>query len=82
MTEPNDQRGNRYDRARGPDEPGAHSGAESQSRKRSVPGTASGPEGYRAEHGTTAGRPLEGVEAGEHPARYPDAEDDGRPAGP
>lgn len=82
MTERNDRRGDRYDRARDPDEPGAHSGGESRSRKRSVPGTASGPEGYRAERGTTAGRPLEGVEAEEHPARDPDAGHDGPRAGP
>jgi hypothetical protein len=36
----------RYSRARS-DEPGAHSGAESQARERTVPGTATADEGYR-----------------------------------
>lgn len=62
MTGQKDHRGDRYDRARSPDEPGAHSGAESQARKRSVPGTASAEEGYQPERGTGAGQPLEGVE--------------------
>jgi hypothetical protein len=45
------------------EEPGAHSGGEQQARNRSVPGTASAKEGYQPERGTTAGKPLEGVEA-------------------
>ncbi|MFI7413060.1 hypothetical protein ACIBU0_30750 [Streptomyces sp. NPDC049627] len=65
MTEQKKDRGDRYDRARSDEEPGAHSGAESQARKRTVPGTASGTEGYQPERGTTAGKPLEGVEATE-----------------
>ncbi|MEU0853321.1 hypothetical protein ABZ387_36180 [Streptomyces flaveolus] len=51
----------RYSRARS-DEPGAHSGAESQARERTVPGTATADEGYRPQRGTSAGEPLEGVE--------------------
>ncbi|GHD51240.1 hypothetical protein [Streptomyces galbus] len=70
-----------YARARDPEEPGAHSGAESQARDRSVPGTASSKEGYQPDHGTTAGRPLEGVEVPEGTAGAaagtPDGEDDG-----
>jgi hypothetical protein len=58
-----DHRGDRYDRARSQSEPGAHSGSEHQAQKRSVPGTASAREGYQPERGTTAGKPLEGVEA-------------------
>lgn len=61
--------GNRYDRARGDEEPGAHSGAESQARKRSLRGTASNREGYQPERGTTAGKPLEGVESTEPEAK-------------
>ncbi|CAL9637838.1 hypothetical protein [Streptomyces sp. enrichment culture] len=63
MTDRKDRHGNRYDRARDAGEPGAHSGAESQARKRSVRGTASNREGYQPERGTTAGKPLEGVES-------------------
>jgi hypothetical protein len=55
------RRGDRYSRARS-DEPGAHSGAESQARERTVPGTATADEGYRPQRGTSAGEPLEGVE--------------------
>ncbi len=69
-----DQRGERYDRARSHDEPRAHSGAESQAQERSVPGTASAKEGYRSEHGTTAGKPLEGVEAAERAWREPEGD--------
>lgn len=57
-----DPRQDRYTRARDEEEPGAHSGAESQARERTVPGTASAKEGYQTEHGTTAGNPLEGIE--------------------
>ncbi|MET9443793.1 hypothetical protein [Streptomyces sp. NPDC006610] len=65
MTGGNDQSGDRYDRARDPEEPGAHSGGESQAQERSVPGTASAREGYQPDRGTVAGDPLEGVEAEE-----------------
>ncbi|MFI8192379.1 hypothetical protein ACIF8T_26940 [Streptomyces sp. NPDC085946] len=67
MTGQKDQGGDRFDRARSPEEPGAHSGGESQARERSVPGTASAKEGYQPERGTTAGKPLEGVEASDEP---------------
>ncbi|WP_411150717.1 hypothetical protein [Streptomyces sp. A30] len=40
MSSRKSHRGDRFDRARDHDEPGAHSGAESQARERSVPGTA------------------------------------------
>ncbi|MFJ4812901.1 hypothetical protein [Streptomyces longwoodensis] len=63
--EQRDDHGADYARARDPEEPGAHSGAESQAQDRSVPGTASSKEGYQPDHGTTAGRPLEGVEVPE-----------------
>ncbi|CAM5266735.1 hypothetical protein [Streptomyces griseomycini] len=74
MTGRKNDRGDRYDRARSHDEPGAHSGAESQAQERSVPGTASAEEGYRTQRGTTAGKPLEGVETEEHDRREPDDE--------
>ncbi|MFB0619057.1 hypothetical protein [Streptomyces sp. AGS-58] len=77
MTDRNDHREDRFDRARSPEEPGAHSGSESQARERVVPGTASAEEGYRTERGTTAGKPLEGVEAEDRPERDRDAEDGG-----
>ncbi|GAA3506164.1 hypothetical protein GCM10019016_132790 [Streptomyces prasinosporus] len=80
MTGRKDDRGDRYDRARGHEEPGAHSGAESQARERSVPGTASAREGYRTKEGTTAGKPLEGVEADEDDRRETD-DGGGTPAG-
>ncbi|GAA2452720.1 hypothetical protein [Streptomyces glaucus] len=66
-----DPRADQYARARDEDEPGAHSGSESQARERTVPGTASAKEGYQTGRGTTAGKPLEGVEAeeGEEPGR-------------
>ncbi|CAL9598059.1 hypothetical protein SUDANB58_05376 [Streptomyces sp. enrichment culture] len=69
---------NRYARARDSDEPGAHSGSESQARERTVPGTASAKEGYQTEHGTTAGNPLEGIETREPEAVRPDGADEGR----
>ncbi|WP_406724757.1 hypothetical protein WJ438_09030 [Streptomyces sp. GD-15H] len=74
MTGQKNHRGDRYDRARSHDEPGAHSGAESQAQERSVPGTASAREGYQPGHGTTAGNPLEGVEAAERARHEPDGE--------
>ncbi|MCX4703661.1 hypothetical protein OG252_48575 [Streptomyces sp. NBC_01352] len=69
MSSRKSHRGDRFDRARDHDEPGAHSGAESQARERSVPGTAGAKEGYQAEKGTAAGKPLEGVDT--------EADDDG-----
>jgi hypothetical protein len=51
----------RYARARGDEEPGAHSGGESEARERIVPGTASAAEGYRTLGGTLHGEPLAGV---------------------
>jgi hypothetical protein len=65
MSEKKKDRGHRYDRARSGEEPGAHSGGERQAQQRKVPGTASATEGYQPERGTTAGKPLEGVEAAE-----------------
>ncbi|MCG0068284.1 hypothetical protein L0F81_34335 [Streptomyces tricolor] len=61
MTEHTDKPADPYARARGDEEPGAHSGGESQARERSVPGTASAKEGYQPEDGTVAGEPLRGV---------------------
>ncbi|MFF9086082.1 hypothetical protein ACF1BE_06655 [Streptomyces sp. NPDC014991] len=81
MTDRNEHRGDRFDRARSPEEPGAHSGSESQAQERVVPGTAGAKEGYRTEHGTTAGKPLEGVEAEDLPEGDQDAEDSGRSTG-
>jgi hypothetical protein len=57
-----DPRGDRYTRARNDEEPGAHSGAESQAQERTIRGTASAKEGYQPDRGTVAGKPLEGVE--------------------
>jgi hypothetical protein len=71
MSDRKDHRGSGYARGRDPDEPGAHSGAESQAQERTVPGTASAEEGYQTERGTTAGKPLEGVED-ERVRREPD----------
>jgi hypothetical protein len=51
-----------YARARDEEEPGAHSGQESQARERVVPGTASAAEGYGPSGGTASGEPLTGVE--------------------
>ncbi|GAA3925506.1 hypothetical protein GCM10022244_38700 [Streptomyces gulbargensis] len=64
MTEhtPDAARRNEYERARSGEEPGAHSGSESQARERVVPGTASAREGYHRA-GTGSGEPLDGVEA-------------------
>ncbi|MFF4984262.1 hypothetical protein ACFY3O_29990 [Streptomyces sp. NPDC001046] len=70
-----DQSDHRYDRARDPEEPGSHSGAESQDR--SIPGTASNREGYRTDQGTTAGKPLEGVEAEEGAGRESEGTQEG-----
>ncbi|MGW5661642.1 hypothetical protein ACWEWG_16300 [Streptomyces sp. NPDC003758] len=72
MSDRKDRRGSGYARGRDPGEPGAHSGAESQARERTVPGTASAEEGYQTERGTTAGKPLEGVEKEERARREPD----------
>ncbi|MER7621683.1 hypothetical protein [Streptomyces sp. NPDC126503] len=64
MTEhtPDAARQSEYERARNSEEPGAHSGSESQARERVVPGTASAREGYHRA-GTGSGKPLDGVEA-------------------
>lgn len=51
-----------FARARDDEEPGAHSGFESQARERVVPGTASAAEGYGPSGGTASGDPLTGVE--------------------
>src|SRR4051812_22995155 len=52
----------RYARARSDEEPGAHSGGESQARERVLPGTASAAEGYPSQGGTAQSDPLAGVE--------------------
>ncbi|MEU4732355.1 hypothetical protein [Streptomyces sp. NPDC023588] len=59
---PDAARQNRYERARSSEEPGAHSGSESQARERVVPGTASAREGYH-QAGTGSGEPSAGVDA-------------------
>ncbi|WP_199828849.1 hypothetical protein [Streptomyces sp. NRRL B-24085] len=59
----------RYARARSEEEPGAHSGAESQAHSRVVPGTASAAEGYGPPGGTADDEPLAGVEKTERPDR-------------
>ncbi|MEU1543224.1 hypothetical protein ABZ461_35030 [Actinacidiphila glaucinigra] len=41
---------------------GAGTGKEDQAHERVVRGSASGAEGYSAEHGTLAGNPIEGLE--------------------
>ncbi|MFD3549623.1 hypothetical protein ACFWUW_29235 [Streptomyces sp. NPDC058655] len=51
-----------YTRAQDPEEPGAHSGSESQARERVIPGTASASEGYH-QAGTDEGDSLSGVRA-------------------
>jgi hypothetical protein len=61
MTGRDEKPADRYARARGDEEPGAHSGGESRARERSIPGTASAKEGYQPERGTAAGKPLRGV---------------------
>ncbi|MGR6968706.1 hypothetical protein ACU639_03700 [Streptomyces cynarae] len=81
MSDRKDRRGSGYARGRDPGEPGAHSGAESQAQERTVPGTASAEEGYRTERGTTAGKPLEGVEKDERARREPDTGTDERGTG-
>ncbi|MFI9580691.1 hypothetical protein ACIHCQ_02345 [Streptomyces sp. NPDC052236] len=58
---PDAPRPDKYARARDEDEPGAHSGSESQARDRVIPGTASAREGYQ-KGGTGDGEPLAGVE--------------------
>ncbi|MET9452920.1 hypothetical protein [Streptomyces cinerochromogenes] len=65
MTGHTDKPADPYARARDDEEPGAHSGGESQARERSIPGTASAKEGYQPEQGTVAGEPLRGVDARE-----------------
>lgn len=58
---PSAEEPDRYARARGDEEPGAHSGGESQARERVLPGTASAAEGYPSEGGTAQDDPLAGV---------------------
>ncbi|MGW4600131.1 hypothetical protein ACWEOA_33325 [Streptomyces sp. NPDC004457] len=65
MTGHTDEPADRFARARDEEEPGAHSGGESQARDRTVPGTASAREGYQSGEGTAAGEPLRGVGAEE-----------------
>ncbi|MER7485534.1 hypothetical protein ABTY20_06360 [Streptomyces sp. NPDC126497] len=80
MASQEDRHEDGYDRARDPEEPGSHSGAESQARDRSLSGTGSSKEGYQPGRGTTAGRPLEGVESegGAAPEGGDDEESTGR----
>ncbi|MDQ0584300.1 hypothetical protein [Streptomyces rishiriensis] len=61
---PSAEEPDRYARARSEEEPGAHSGGESQARERVLPGTASAAEGYPSRNGTgtAQGDPLAGVE--------------------
>jgi hypothetical protein len=61
---PSAEEPDRYARARSDEEPGAHSGGESQARERVLPGTASAAEGYPSESGTGTAQdePLAGVE--------------------
>ncbi|MFF4213115.1 hypothetical protein ACFYZE_27930 [Streptomyces sp. NPDC001796] len=81
MSDRKDHRGSGHARGRDPGEPGAHSGAESQAQERTVPGTASAKEGYQTERGTTAGKPLEGVEKDERARQEPDTGTDERGTG-
>ncbi|KMS92152.1 MULTISPECIES: hypothetical protein [Streptomyces] len=67
MTGHTDEPADRFARARDEEEPGAHSGSESQARDRTIPGTASAKEGYQPEEGTAAGEPLRGVGGEERP---------------
>ncbi|MET8771043.1 hypothetical protein [Streptomyces sp. NPDC004658] len=67
MTGHTDEPADRFARARDDEEPGAHSGSESQARDRTVPGTASAKEGYQPDEGTLAGEPLRGVGAEDRP---------------
>ncbi|MFI1936243.1 hypothetical protein ACH44C_03440 [Streptomyces purpureus] len=83
MTEhtPDAARQKKYERARSSEEPGAHSGSESQPRERVVPGTASAREGYH-KAGTGRGEPLAGVEAApEEAAGNPPETDSGSGSG-
>ncbi|MFD7992052.1 hypothetical protein [Streptomyces mexicanus] len=79
--EPREPDQDAYRRARDEQEPGAHSGAESQARERTVPGTASAREGW-TKGGTAQGEALTGVEAqgeeeGVRPSGTPDTPDAG-----
>ncbi|GGY98724.1 hypothetical protein [Streptomyces poonensis] len=71
MTGRKNEHGGGYERARSPEEPGAHSGSESRPRDRTVPGTASAKEGYQPGRGTGAGKPLEGLETRERALPQP-----------
>ncbi|MEW2514068.1 hypothetical protein [Streptomyces sp. NPDC046870] len=65
MTGHSDEPADRFARARDQEEPGAHSGSESQARDRTIPGTAGAKEAYQPDEGTAAGEPLRGVRAEE-----------------
>ncbi|MEW2418479.1 hypothetical protein AB0953_33030 [Streptomyces sp. NPDC046866] len=67
MSRPKRQNEDGFARARDEEEPGAHSGSESQAHERTVPGTAGAREGYHRA-GTGSGEPLKGVQAGEERA--------------
>ncbi|MER6349826.1 hypothetical protein ACWC10_03960 [Streptomyces sp. NPDC001595] len=69
---PDQDRSDAYARARDEDEPGAHSGQESQARERVLPGTASAAEGYGSYGGTADGDPLSGIEEGADDGRTGD----------
>ncbi|MEV7814022.1 hypothetical protein AB0P05_25345 [Streptomyces flaveolus] len=69
MTGHTDEPADRFARARDEEEPGAHSGSESQARDRTIPGTASAKEGYQPEEGTAADEPLRGVGGEERPGK-------------
>src|SRR5215203_4957501 len=81
---PDDSKPDRHARARNEEEPGSHSGAESQPRDRIVPGTASAKEGYQTygdgEAGTGSGEPLAGV--GTPAGSAEEGYEPGRSAGP
>ncbi|MGC0337861.1 hypothetical protein [Streptomyces sp. SLBN-8D4] len=59
---PSAEEPDRHARARSDEEPGAHSGGESQARERVLPGTVSAAEGYPSQGGTAQGDSLAGVE--------------------
>jgi hypothetical protein len=77
---PEEPRTDPFARARDDEEPGAHSGGESQARDRVVPGTASAREGYETQGGTAHGETLTGVgstegESGVEPSDEDDVAD-------
>ncbi|MFH9087926.1 hypothetical protein [Streptomyces sp. NPDC017673] len=77
MTGHSDEPAERFARARDEEEPGAHSGSESQARDRTIPGTASAKEGYQPDEGTAAGEPLRGVRAEDRPGERRPGEETG-----